>query len=67
MLLSCPVSLSPFPDHTLHSKEAIVLNNLHNLGYRTTHMPQQDEVRKQIPFHSLMPHACDFSKIDKLH
>jgi len=49
----------------LHSnEETTALKNLHNLGYRTTYISQEDQVRKQIPLHSLMPYACDFSKID---
>jgi len=57
--------MSPFPDQMLHSNdETTVLNNLHKLGYQTTRIPRQIQASKQISLHSLMPYACDFSKID---
>jgi len=63
-----PVHLSPFPDQMLHSNEetTVLNNNLHNLGYETTHIPRREQVRRRIPLHSLMPYTCDFSKIDSI-
>jgi len=63
--LICLVSSSPFPDQMLHSdEETTVLRNLHHLGYQTTRIPPQIQASKQIPLHSLMPYACNYSNID---
>jgi len=59
------VSSSPFPDQMLHrNEETTVLRNLHRLGYQTTRIPPQIQASKQIPLHSLMPYASNFSNID---
>jgi len=64
MLITTTVHSSPFPDQMLHSNEEnTVLNNLHTLGYETTHIPRQQQVSRQIPLHTLMSQACDRSKI----
>jgi len=66
-LITNPVHPSPFPDQMLHSNEEnTVLNNLHTLGYETTRNPRQQQVSRQIPLHTLMPRACDLSKIDSV-
>ena len=57
-LIANPVHPTPFLDQMLHSNEEnTVLNNLHTLGYETTHIPRQQQVSRRIPLHTLMPHA----------
>jgi len=66
-LIIVTVHSSPFPDQMLHSNdENTVLYNLQTLGYETTQIPKQQQVIRQIPLHTLMPHACKFSKIDSV-
>jgi len=49
----------------LHSNdESTVLRNLHGIDYQTTHIPPRLQASKQFPLHSLMPNACNLSKID---
>jgi len=63
--LTYVVSSSPFPDQMLHSnEETTVLQNLQRLGFQSTWIPPPFQASKQIPLHSLMPYACNFSKID---
>ena len=67
MLITATVNPSPFPDQMLHSNEEnTVLNNLHTLAHETTQIPKQQQVSRQMPLHTLVPHACDLSKIDSI-
>jgi len=51
----------------LHSEdEHTVLHNFQTLRYETTQIPKQQQVSRQIPLHTLMPHACKLSKIDSV-
>jgi len=46
-LITTTVNPCPFPDQMLHrNEENTVLNNLHTLGYETTHIPKQQQVSR---------------------